>query len=118
DTVGTAAVIITVFKAFDAATRTTTEMVIHNVVAQLAAAASQAIGPDIRCRIHQYPGAVERGSVQKDDLRLVLMDLIGFRIQHLYADGSFGILIVQYPRHDRPRTKRQIACFYSCRKCG
>src|SRR5690606_5625834 len=63
----TTTVVILVFKTFYHRAGTYAEMVIHDVVAQLAAAAAQTVRPDIGSGVHQNPGRVEGGCVQEDN---------------------------------------------------
>src|SRR6185436_7833110 len=48
------------------------EMMIHQVVPQLAGTASQPARPDVRCRAHEQPGGIECGRAEKNDARLVV----------------------------------------------
>ncbi len=82
---------------------------IHQVMTKFAAAAAEPIRPDIRGGVHQYPGAVERGSIQENDLCIVFISLIGLGIQYLDPRCSLLVLIVQDFRHDTPRPNRQLA---------
>ena len=62
-----AAKIILVFITFHSARGAKVIVVIHYVMPQLSAAAAQPARPYIRSRVHQHPGAVQRGGVHKND---------------------------------------------------
>src|SRR5690606_37385219 len=68
-------IIIAVFIPFDAATGTTAEMVIHRIMAKLAAAAPQPPFPYIRCGVHQHPGGVECRCAHKHHLGKIFVRL-------------------------------------------
>src|ERR1700722_7577935 len=81
---------------------------IHQVMPQFTAAATQPIGPDIGSGVHQYPGTVQRRSIQKHDLGFVLDRLIRLRIQHLYAGCPLLVLVIEGLRDDGPGAYREI----------
>src|SRR5262249_4528981 len=70
------------------------EMMVHQVMAQFAAAAAQSARPYIRGRIEQYPGAVHGRSAQEDHLGSIFNGFISLCIYDLYPLRFFGILIV------------------------
>ncbi len=99
--VGPAAIHIFVFVPFHNTRSANIIMMVHNIMAQLAAAAAQAARPDISSRIHQHPGAIERRGVNKYNFSIIRISLVCFGIQHFHAFGTAGVFIIQNPGNDR-----------------
>src|SRR5690606_25156677 len=64
------AVVVAVVEAVERAFGADAEVVIHEVVAELAGARAQAAGPDVRRRAHEYPCRVQRRRAEEHDARL------------------------------------------------
>src|SRR5690606_22346044 len=89
-----ATVVILIFISFNTATCAAPEMVVHYIVPQFAAAATQSVRPHICCRIHQHPSRIERRGANKNYLSKKLIRFICFSIHNLYTFRFLGILIV------------------------
>src|SRR6185312_559010 len=106
--IGSSAVIILVLISFHDTGRADIVLMIHHVVSELPAAAAESAGPDIRCGVHQDPGAVERACVDKDNLRVKFIGFVRLRIQHFDTHSLFFVLVIENPCHDAIRPHGQI----------
>ena len=106
---GATAEVILVVKPLDPALGADAEMVVHDVVAQLARGRSKTAVPDIRGRVHHDPGRIEAGGVQEHHVGGVFIGHVGFGIDDLDALGALGILVIDHLPHDREGPHRQVA---------
>ena len=116
DTIGASAEIILVLITLYMSAGAHTQMMVHQVMPQFAAAAAQSVGPYIRSGIHQYPGAVQRRRIQENDLCKILVGLVRFRIQYLYARCLLFIFIIQDLGDNGPGTQCKLACLHRSRQ--
>src|SRR5690606_23519185 len=70
---GAATRVVLVFVAVDDALGTDLEVVVHDVVAQLAGRGTQPAFPHVGGRVHQHPGRVEARCVEEDDVGRVFV---------------------------------------------
>ena len=91
------------------AVRAAAEVVIHQVVAELAGAAAEPAGPDVGGRAHEQPRRVERRRAEEDDLRRVVRGLLGDGVEHAHAGRALAVAVVDHVGHDRERLERQPA---------
>src|SRR5690606_36979597 len=112
---GPATVVVLVLEAVDGARRTAAEVVVHQVVAQLAGAGAQAVRPDVPRRAHQDPRGVQRRCAEEDHARLHLRVLLAHRIDEAYARHPLSVGVVDQLRHDREGTEGEVAGPDGCR---
>src|SRR3954469_1563892 len=65
-TIGPLAIIIFVFISFNLCRCTAVVMMVHYIMSQFTTAASQTVGPDVGCRIHEHPCRIERRCIDKN----------------------------------------------------
>ena len=72
----TPAVVVLVLESLELPVRADAEVMVHEVVAELAGAAAESSGPHVGRGAHEQPRRVERGRAEKHDLRRVVRRLV------------------------------------------
>ena len=85
------------------------EVVVHQVVAELAAVVAQPVREAIRFRVEQDEGRGDRRCAQEDDAREVLARLVRLGVDDPHAGGALRGGVVDQLGDDRERAQRQLA---------
>src|SRR5690606_3809254 len=93
----------------DAALGPDAEVVIHDVVTELARAAPESVRPDVSGRVHEDPRRVEGRRAEEHDARVELLGQPRFGIDDLDTWRALPVAVVHHARDDRVGTERQVA---------
>ena len=96
----TAALVVGVLEALDAAVGAGGPQMVGEVVAQRAGRVGEAGRERARRRVQQDGGGRQRRGAQQHHLGVVLARFQRLRIDHAHAGGAVGLRIVQYAVHD------------------